>query len=331
MKTVLKIFLWVVAGLLAIVLIGALFLPSETKLERTIVIDSKPATIYKQVACLKNWDPWSPFKEGISDMKYSGAECGEGAIQTWADKNMSGKQAITKALENEYLKTELDFQQGDVSLSEWKFEAQGEQTKVTWTFSSKAGYPLGRWINYTLVLPMLTESYEKGLSALKNYTESLKPEQDLSELYKTETLSGSPMLFIRKTVKMNDISKTFEEFYGAIMGFMKKNKLEITGAPLAFYHSWSETETDMECAIPFKGKTKGNKQIKVGTTYIGKAITYIHSGSYSNLQNSWTQVIDYTKKQGLELNGSAYEEYITDPTTEPDTSKWITKLYQPIK
>ncbi|ALO14213.1 Transcriptional regulator, effector-binding domain/component [Salinivirga cyanobacteriivorans] len=34
---------------------------------------------------------------------------------------------------------------------------------------------------------------------------------------------------------------------------------------------------------------------------------------------------------GLEAAGSPWEVYLTDPQTEKDTSKWLTKMYQPVK
>jgi len=331
MKKVLKVLLWVVGILAAIILVGALFLPSETKFEQTVVINAKPSMVYKQVSCLKNWAPWSPFKEGVTENTFSGAECGQGAIQSWVEDGMSGKQTITEALENEYLKTELDFQQGELAYSEWKFEADGEGTKVTWTFESKAAYPLGRWIGFTIVKPMLTESYIKGLNALKNYAETLKPDPDLSEIYKTETVTSVQILSVRTTAKTAEIESKMGAIYGDIMKYIKKNKLTVSGVPVAIYHTWTDTETDMECGIPFTGTAKGDKKIKVSKTYDGKVVTFMHLGSYESSGKSWGELLNYVKTAGFELNGAAYEEYITDPTTEPDTSKWMTKLCQPIK
>ena len=36
---------------------------------------------------------------------------------------------------------------------------------------------------------------------------------------------------------------------------------------------------------------------------------------------------DYFKANGLEPSKLVMEEYVTDPGAEPDTSKWLTKIY----
>ena len=38
----------------------------------------------------------------------------------------------------------------------------------------------------------------------------------------------------------------------------------------------------------------------------------------------------YCKQHGLEAGVPAIEEYVTDPASEPDTSKWLTRIYYPL-
>ena len=38
----------------------------------------------------------------------------------------------------------------------------------------------------------------------------------------------------------------------------------------------------------------------------------------------------YIEENSLEVTGSPFEMYITDPMKEPDQSKWETKVYFPI-
>jgi effector-binding domain-containing protein len=38
----------------------------------------------------------------------------------------------------------------------------------------------------------------------------------------------------------------------------------------------------------------------------------------------------YCKQQGLVAGEPAIEEYVTDPASEPDTSKWLTRIYYPL-
>jgi effector-binding domain-containing protein len=48
----------------------------------------------------------------------------------------------------------------------------------------------------------------------------------------------------------------------------------------------------------------------------------------------YTAYVDLEKwflENGKTEGDYAWEEYITDPSTEPDQSKWYTKVYYPIK
>lgn len=66
-------------------------------------------------------------------------------------------------------------------------------------------------------------------------------------------------------------------------------------------------------------------------TYEGKVIMAQHNGDYSSTHNSWGKIEEYIKANNLEMNGAPWEQYITDPMTEPDPSKWITNLFWPVK
>jgi len=39
----------------------------------------------------------------------------------------------------------------------------------------------------------------------------------------------------------------------------------------------------------------------------------------------------FIEENEKEINGASWEVYITDPMSEPDTSKWVTQIYYPVK
>ena len=38
----------------------------------------------------------------------------------------------------------------------------------------------------------------------------------------------------------------------------------------------------------------------------------------------------YLKENNTQAAGAPWEEYVTDPKTEPDTAKWLTRIYFPV-
>ena len=68
--------------------------------------------------------------------------------------------------------------------------------------------------------------------------------------------------------------------------------------------------------------------VKIAPT---EAVTALHKGSYESSYLTWIALDEFIKEHKLVTGGDPWEAYITDPTIEPDTSKWETRLYWPIK
>jgi effector-binding domain-containing protein len=56
-----------------------------------------------------------------------------------------------------------------------------------------------------------------------------------------------------------------------------------------------------------------------------------HFGAYDKTMYMYTAMDEYIQEFKLEETGGPIEEYITDPMSEPDTSKWQTNIYFPVK
>src|SRR5690606_3612297 len=82
---ILKWLLIVVGSLIVLLLLVALLLPSEFRVERSIVIEATPETVYEQVVDLNNWPNWSPWNamEPTAEYTVSGAQRGVGAVSSW--------------------------------------------------------------------------------------------------------------------------------------------------------------------------------------------------------------------------------------------------------
>jgi hypothetical protein len=79
---------------------------------------------------------------------------------------------LDEAKANESLTTTLSFKapMESTALCYWKFEPTATGTKVTWSFSGDAHYPLGR-IFGLFIDGQLGPQFEKGLSNLKKLAE----------------------------------------------------------------------------------------------------------------------------------------------------------------
>ena len=148
---------------------------------------------------------------------------------------------------------------------------------------------------------------------------------------KIEQVETRNLLSVRKKVQWKDAGQEMGTMYGNIMAHIGQNKLQIVCTPISLAHAWDEVGGDIECGIYIKEKNEGNTQIRSSKSYGGKVAVITHKGAYENSAESWGELFRHIEDNKLEKHDVPWEEYVTDPQTEKDESKFITKLYQPIK
>jgi Polyketide cyclase / dehydrase and lipid transport len=172
----------IVIVLIALFLLVAVFLPKEYRVERSIVIERSPETVFWLVADFHNWNKWSPWSPQDQDAEYnfSGPGFGPGAKMDWTGDTVGvGEITIVKMEKFVSIKNKLTFVEPWEEISDdlWTFEEVPEGTKVTWTEVGQMGYPLGRYFGL-MMDGVLGEPFETGLSQMKSYAESM-PEEEL--------------------------------------------------------------------------------------------------------------------------------------------------------
>lgn len=155
--------------------VGAL-LPASYEVRRSIEIDAGPEAIYPYVADFREWPNWSTWTTdnhpGLR-FEYSGAETGQGAVETWYDPDMGeGRMEISSADQQHGIAYELRFEGVDAPLfGDMSFEPAGEgRTRVVWTGKGDLAWPTWRWMGLALD-SMVGADYDAGLAGLKQLVE----------------------------------------------------------------------------------------------------------------------------------------------------------------
>ncbi len=321
-------------GLIALGLIAAAFLPKHFEYSRSIDIDSSKETVYSIINDMKTWEEWGPWKKEDPTMKITYGEKTEGlgASYAWTGET-SGKGTITITEETPptFQKSRIEFE-GQGGGDAW-FEledTEGGATKIDWTFSFDVSWPFN-------IFPAISgdgdmnKMFDTGLSALKVMAEA---QPSTSGKYKVNPADfpGRTYLGIRETVKFDQPMSAdfFADRFGQISKLMQKTKMEMDGPPSGLYFTWDEQTktTDMAAAIPVKKGTAVNGgKIQTIEVPAGKAFVIDYYGSYTGTGEAHFAMDDYLKAKGITAGSPVIEEYVTDPGNEPDTSKWLTKIY----
>jgi len=171
----------VVVAIVALVAIVGAFLSPKSHMERSIVVNAQPATIFQQINSFKNFNKWSPWMEKDPNTKTTleGPESGVGAKMSWVSEEVgNGSQWIIESEQDKHLKTGMSFSDMEGTYtSDINLESAEGGTKVTWTYdgdvsgtgmaTSIMGKIMGQFMD-----GMLGPDYEKGLTKLKTLAES---------------------------------------------------------------------------------------------------------------------------------------------------------------
>jgi len=328
----LKIVIIILVVIVAIILIPPLFMPSQLNIEVSRVLKAQPEVIWSQVNCLENWEKWDIWHQDTNMAgHYEGPACGEGAKNVWTYKNMEegGSQTIIESREFEYIKTFLDFQKMGTAESEIFFEKVEDGTKITWTLVSEASYPVRRWVNALMVIPGVNKAYTEGLANLDELTKDMKPEPAYQTgEFATVSVDAKPAIVLRIKATGPEIGNAMEQAFGQLMAV---GATSMAGYPFSIWYDYMNDTMEFDCGLPVAAKMAEQGDIRNIMTYGGRVATVTHTGTYESTQYSWEKLQKYMQENNLEPNGDPYEVYITDPSDEPDSTKWVTKLFWPVK
>ncbi len=329
-----KVILIILAAIFGIWLVASALFPSHCHLERSIVINASPQTVFDQVNTLKNWTKWSYWEELDPNAKktYEGPEAGKGSKYSWeSSKTGKGNMIITESTAPESIRTELEIAGEGKALAEFKFEPVDGGTKVTWDFDKDVSF-LKRVFVGLMLNKFLGEAYEKGLAKLKTVSESVPqaPALPVIEASVVE-LSAQYAITMRDTTDLQGIPTSLGMIFQTVMEYITSKKIETSGHPLAIWHAFDPATgyVEVEAGMPVTASAKAGPNMKL-IKMDGKAVTTTYFGDYKKMSLTYDALREWMNKNNVIPTGAPWDVYITDPMVEKDTAKWQTEIYFPI-
>ncbi len=147
--------------------------------------------------------------------------------------------------------------------------------------------------------------------------------------FEVTTTKKQAAVSIREKVKMQDIPAEMGRMFGELMPVLQ-NDVQCVGPPFAFYHSWSDNETDMDVGFPVAGKTVNRGRVRPFELPAVKAVVGMHMGPYDKIVDSYNKMMAWMKANGHEPAEYMWEEYLNSPDEVPP-DKLMTRMVWPIK
>lgn len=331
LKILFGLLLLVVIGLAAIGLFGA----KNFHIERSTVINASPSAIYPHLANFSKRSAWSPWEKKDPNMKKSlkGTDGQVGTTSKWDSDHPevgSGQETITAIKVNERVDSHLEFFSPFESEADaFAFMNEAEQgTKVTWGFKGAVGFVERIIFFFNPLDAAMHKEFDAGLASLKEIVESSPA---VSKQFEVQEIDYPEQQFVmtRQTVNIEDITNFYQERLPKLHQSCINKKLEMDGQPCGIFFTFDEAknETDMAAAIPVKKAMDLGDDMKAFTQGNGKALLIDYYGNYEGSVHAHNAMMAYVEGKNYKIKPAVIEQYITDPTTEPDPNKWLTKIY----
>lgn len=328
--------------ILAVYVILALFGPSKSHVERSMMVNASSATVYNEINTLTHWKSWSYWDNIDPKMEstYEGPESGVGAKHSWKSESDSvgvGSLTITKSEPDTFVETTLEFEGMGTSVGGWKIADTTGGVLVTTYMDMDIPFLYRPMMLFMDMDEMLGADFEKSLKGLKDHTEKLpSPEMTAEYVSEMSTLPVMKIMTIKDSATLAELPGKFGALYGEIQEEMKKQNLSPAGPALAIYDK-VETRADGSMYFWFQAGLSVDKAGKstARVNYMeSQAVTAVkcdYHGGYNNMEACHESINKYITSNGKMQNGPVWEVYVTDPGMEPDSTKWLTQIYYPVQ
>jgi effector-binding domain-containing protein len=330
---ILKVLGIILAIIVVIIIVLVITMPTKYNVERSITIDAPRNVIFDQVSHFENfvnWSPWSKFDPNM-DYEITGTDGAVGAVYSWSGNDSVGVGSLTNVtISEDRIEQKLDFTSPWEAhdLAYYEFEDTPDGLKVTWGLDGSLARPMNLLGLFMNMDDMVGQDYEDGLRSLKEQVKNHVIHHTKRGYFINE-INLAPRNFIikRDKVKYSEIQKFYAIHFQGIMQMVQMLELPLAGAPSGIYYKWDMEYNiaDMAAGIPIDGEAdiEGYEMVQLG----GNALKIEYYGSYSGIDEAHYAIDEFMKEHNLSLNEVVFEEYITDPSTEPDTTKWLTNIF----
>lgn len=168
----------IIALLILIPLIAALFISKDYAVEREIIIDRPVADVFEYLKYLRNQDNFSKWATLDPDMRqeFSGIDGTVGFKSSWEGNKDVGKgeQTIVNIVEGKRIDYEIRFIEPFEAIADSYMSTEPvseNQTKVIWAFSSTMPYPFNIMRVFMNLDDAIGEDLYVGLVNLKTILE----------------------------------------------------------------------------------------------------------------------------------------------------------------
>lgn len=172
---ILKPIILVIAAIIVLALLSALFVNKDYTIERSVTINKPKAEVFNYIKYLKNQNEYSKWATMDPAMKktFSGTDGAPGFISAWESEKGdvgTGEQEIKQIIEGKIVDYEIRFKKPFPSVAQSYMSTDSTSTNqslVKWSFSGHMPYPINLMRVVMNMDKMIGSDLQIGLNRLK--------------------------------------------------------------------------------------------------------------------------------------------------------------------
>jgi effector-binding domain-containing protein len=145
------------------------------------------------------------------------------------------------------------------------------------------------------------------------------------------TLAPKQVLTFTGKANWDSAFETLMDAFKQLTSVLDKQGIKSSGNSMIVYTSTDDTGFTFLAEIPVDQEPKGlPKAISVSKSPEGKALKFVHRGSYDNMDNTYEAITNHLDDKKLEAKDTFIEEYMTDPLKTAE-DRLVINVYVPLK
>ena len=155
---------------------------------------------------------------------------------------------------------------------------------------------------------------------------------DADQFGEEVTLPEKNIIYFNGTGNWDAAFEAIVDAFKTVNAFLAKQGIKPDGAPMTIYTSTDDSSFQFQAAVPVAQAPTmpAGSEIVVGKSPAGKALKFVHRGSYDAMDTTYEAITNYLDEKQLEARDLFVEQYMKDPVTTPEDDLVI-EVYVPLK
>jgi effector-binding domain-containing protein len=145
------------------------------------------------------------------------------------------------------------------------------------------------------------------------------------------TLPERPIVYLQGQTKWDNALATLMDAFKTLGDSMDKQGMTANGAPMAIFTEIDDAGFKFHAAAPLSEAPSDPLQgdIAIGRAPAGKALKFVHRGSYHAMDSTYEAITNHLDAKGLEARDVIVEEYASGPLRAGDDL--VINVFVPVK